>query len=197
MCAPRLTGQEERDFYFGRLFGLTAVITSKILGRTNIQSATITRVIDDLTDLALKKPWLREPATKALCTLVTILPDTDTEGIKACAEHIYQSLEKGGLVRSQDGAAVVLTLRSLPSTVRPKISAKIWQHADPLHPANLPLLSKVLREVQSDDASVKATGGFKKEPHFIWGSILQRYVDKTKDTVPFKSLWETVVESTH
>jgi DNA polymerase phi len=148
-------------------------------------------------NLALKKPWLREPAAKALCTLITVLPDTDSKRIKACAEHISKSLEKGGLVQSQDGAAVILTLRSLPSTVRPKISAKIWQHADPLHPANLSLLSKVLREVQSDETSVKATGAFKSEPHFIWALILRRYVDKAKDTVAFKSLWETVVESTH
>jgi len=110
------------------------------------------------------------------------------------ADHLSKALDEKGLVRSQDGAAVILTLQSLPRQLRPKISSKIWQHGDPLHPANLGLLNKVLREVHSEEDSVKSTGSFKSEPHFIWILILQRYRENGNDIVPFKTLWENVVE---
>lgn len=112
------------------------------------------------------------------------------------AEYIFKAVDKNGLVRSQDGAAIILALRSLPLDRRPKVSATVWQHGDPLHPSNLMLLSKVLREVQSEEDSLKTTGNFKNGPHFIWMFILQRYVENASDSVPFKSLWDTVVEST-
>jgi len=150
-------------------------------------------VIDHLIDLALKRPWLREPSANALCTLVTAIPSL-ADGAPV-ADHLSKALDEKGLVRSQDGAAVILTLQSLPRYLRPKISSKFWQHGDPLHPDNLGLLNKVLREMQSEEDSVKSTGSFKSEPHFVWMLILQRYQENTKDIVPLKTLWENVVES--
>jgi hypothetical protein len=172
---------------------LTALIQSKILARHTTRISTITRIIDRLVDLALTKSWLREPSSKALCTLIAALPEL-SEG-KSTAEYISKSLEEKGLVRSQDGAAVILTLRSLPKNLQPKISSKTWQHGDPLHHANISLLSKVLRDVPSEEDSLKATGSFKSEVHFIWRLILLQYIEHAKDIIQFKSLWEIVVES--
>jgi DNA polymerase phi len=113
------------------------------------------------------------------------------------AEEIFQKVDESGLLRSQDGAAILLALIDLSKTVKPKISAKIWQHGDPLHPSNLPLLNKVLKDVSTEDNTVKSSGSFKGAPHFVWTFILQRYLEKSKEIVGFKSLWDTVVESIH
>ena len=187
--------QEERDFYFGRLFGLTALIKSEILLRPTTSQETISATIKHLVTLALKKPWLREPSSKALCGLILTLPLLKNG--KEKGEEVFKNLEESGLLGSQDGAAILLALNSLPKKVKPKLSTKIWQHADPLHPSNLPLLNKVLKDVSSEDDIVKSSGSFKGEPHFIWTFILQKYLEKYNDIVGFKSLWDAVVESTH
>lgn len=187
--------QEERDFYFGRLFGLTALIQSEILLRPITSQEAISATIKHLVALATKKSWLREPSSKALCSLILTFPRLKNG--KEKGEEVFEDLEESGLLRSQDGAAVLLALNSLPKNVKPKLSTKIWQHADPLHPSNLPRLNKVLKEISSEDDVVKSSGSFKGEPHFVWTFILQKYIEKSKDIVGFKSLWDTVVESTH
>ena len=186
--------QEERDFYFGRLFGLTSLIQSEILLRPTTSQEAISATIKHLVNLALKKPWLREPSSKALCSLILTFPRHKSG--KEKSEEIFKKLEESGLLRSQDGAAILLALNSLPKNVKPKLSTKIWQHADPLHPSNLLLLNKVLKDISSEDDVVKSSGSFKGEPHFIWTFILQRYIENSKDIVGFKSLWGAVVEGT-
>jgi hypothetical protein len=56
-------------------------------------------------------------------------------------------------------------------------------------------LTKVLKESPSEDDAIKHTGNFKGEVHFIWMFILRRYLEQSKDIVPFEKLWKTVVES--
>ena len=116
------------------------------------------------------------------------------KGGKELGKEIFKSLEESGLLRSQDGAAILLALNSLPKHIKPKVSTKIWQHADPLHLSNLPLLNKILKDISSEDDVVKSSGSFKNEPHYIWTFILRKYLEKSKDIVGFKSLWDTVVE---
>lgn len=185
--------QEERGFYFGRLFGLTALIQSEILLRPTTSQEPISATIKHLVALALKKPWLREPSSKALCSLILTFPLLKNG--KEIGEEVFKNLEESGLLRSQDGAAVLLGLNSLPKNVKPKLSTKIWQHADPLHPSNLPLLNKALKDISSEDDVVKSSGSFKGEPHFIWTFILKRYLEKSNDIMGFNSLWDTVVDS--
>jgi DNA polymerase phi len=174
------------------LFGLNVLLESEILFRQSTSSEAITSTITGLFELALKKTWLREPASKAICSLIISLPRfTDPQTVSKTIQH---NLDESGLLQSQDGAAILLVLHSLPKELRPTAN-KIWHHADPLHTSNLSLLTKVLKESSSEDDTVKHTGNFKGEAHFIWMFILRRYIEKSKEIIPFERLWKTVVES--
>ena len=172
---------------------MSALIQSDILLRPSTSSEAIAKTIGSILNLALKKPWFREPSSKALCLLIRKIPRIP-EG-KGVAEKIYSEFEHSGLLPSQDGAAIVLTLNLLPKAFKPQMSTSIWKHANPLHSSNLALLTRVLKEIPSEDGVVKDSGNFKPEVHFIWTVILQNYVEGSKEIVGFKTFWDTVVES--
>jgi DNA polymerase phi len=167
------------------------LIQSEILVRPKTSPEAISKTIENLVTLAMKKPWLREPSSKSLCNLVLKVPQLG----KSVAEQIFQQVQEKGLLQSQDGAAILIALNSLSKIFRPKLSTDIWKHANPLHPSNLQLLSKALKEFPSEDGIVKESGNFKSEVHFIWNYILQSYIETQPKIVEFKSLWDTVVES--
>jgi DNA polymerase phi len=147
----------------------------------------ISVAIDHLVSLACKKAWLREPAAKALCSLLATLPRVQNGN--QVAEEILRKVEEGGLMATQDGAAILLALEDLPTPY--KANSKIWVHGDPTHAENLKQFAKVLKEVSSEEDTVKSSGNFKGEPHFIWTLILRRRWDEPKD---FGRLWKTVVD---
>jgi DNA polymerase phi len=191
-CANVVNIQEERDFYFGQLFGLTVLIQSEILLRTTTSPEAIVKTVDHLIRLALTKPWLREPALQALCGLISALPQLKNGHFVAAT--IQNKLEVNKILQSQDGAGIALAMFDLPKDF--KISSnKVWQQGDPLHTSNLQLLSKVLKDVPSEDDTIKQSGNFKGEAHFIWKFILQRYLNPSKEMIKFTTLWNNVVES--
>jgi DNA polymerase phi len=185
--------QEERDFYFGRLFGLTVLVQSEVLFRATTSPNAINKTVEDFFTLALTKSWLREPSSQALCGLISAPPNLKTA--KTIAESIEAKLEASGLLSTQDGAGILLTLNVVHKDIRPT-SNKVWHHGDPLHSSNLPLLTKILRETSSEEDAVKQTGGnFKGDAHFVWRLILMRYLESSKNMIKFESLWNNVVES--
>jgi hypothetical protein len=175
------------------LFGLNVLIESKVLLRPTTPSETINTTIKFLIELALKKPWLREPSSKVLCAFAASI--SQLKNGKSVAQDVVHGLDESGLIRTQDGAAIVLSLNALPKAFKPKVSSKSWQHGNPLHSSNLALFSKVLKEIPSEDDTIKTTGNFKGDIHFIWSLILERYSADAKDVVRFADLWDTVVES--
>ena len=169
------------------------LVESEILYRPSTSSETIIGVLDSFFELASKKTWLREPTAKAICTLIISLPRFRYP--ISVSKYVQQKLNDSGLLHSQDGAAILLTLHTLPDELRPH-NNEIWHHADPLHAYNLSLLTKVLKESSSEDDTVKHAGNFKGEAHFVWMFILQRYMEKATDIIPLEKLWRAVVEST-
>ena len=71
-------GSEERDYQFGRLFGILSIARSGILlpisssrnDIDNIQEVT-TGLVHDLIELYKMKIWMREPASHAIVTILT------------------------------------------------------------------------------------------------------------------------------
>jgi DNA polymerase phi len=185
--------QEERDFYFGRLFGLKVLIQSEILLRPTTSPEAVVKTVDHLFSLALTKSWLREPAFQALCGLISALPQLQNGNFVATT--IQNKLEASKILQSQDGAGIALAMHNLPKNFR-LASNKVWQHGDPLRSSNLVLLSKVLKEDTSEDDTIKHSGTSKGEAHFIWKFILQRYLNPSKDMIKFEALWNNVLEST-
>lgn len=75
----RRKGSEERDYQFGRLFGINGIVRSGILLPTE-ESADFDDIVQvtsslltDLSELYAYKKWIREPAAHAVCTLLNTL----------------------------------------------------------------------------------------------------------------------------
>jgi len=92
-------GSEERDYHFGRLFGILAIVRSHILlpsknsgteeqeGKKQIAAALAT----DLIDLFWMKKWMREPAAHGITTMLKLY--MDRQSYKGCNEIAWSLVE--------------------------------------------------------------------------------------------------------
>ncbi|KAL9183676.1 hypothetical protein ACHAXT_004532 [Thalassiosira profunda] len=67
----KMKGIEERDHVFGRLFGISAVVRSGILGADDFPAKVVEGYVQDLIDLYRYKNWMREPAAHAMIELLS------------------------------------------------------------------------------------------------------------------------------
>ncbi|KAI0103243.1 DNA polymerase phi-domain-containing protein [Nemania sp. FL0031] len=184
-------GQEERDYYFGRLFGLQCFVEAKVLFE---ESTRWPKVLDLLLELAQKKVWVRSHCG---WVIVECLPQMGQER----AEAALQKFSDMGLGKTAEGVGIWLRARSCyPSA---KFPPKPW--ADPLSPGSLPEVARVLKEnVANDNGEDAAVAKLKQsnwtaQLHFVWDLILATLLESNttdkkhmKDQV--KLFWTTVID---
>lgn len=88
-------GSEERDYQFGRLFGILAVVRSNILishSQENVEDAKdiATALTTDLVELFWLKKWMREPAAHGITTLLR--PFCEATSKKSVAKHLVEKV---------------------------------------------------------------------------------------------------------
>ncbi|KAI9886226.1 MAG: hypothetical protein M1823_001961 [Watsoniomyces obsoletus] len=196
-----LGGQERKDHYLGRLFGLKAILDSRMLLQAYRYDHHWTLMLDTIFELASKKSWLREE-----CGWIV------TEFIKSCDVHPYtQDLAKAVIDRlcankmalTPEGVAIWLTVQDLPVEVL--LPAQPWQNRDPLDPDNLDQLAGVMRDVPmvedavtgKNDAGQSSRGIWSARPNFAWMLVLDRWYREATDTkgfLFFSRFWTRVVD---
>lgn len=148
-------GSEERDYQFGRLFGILSVARSEILlprGDKGCDGDEILEVsrnfITDLIDLYSQKKWMREPAAHAIGTILNMFyGDDDTTDIASSLVEAFviPKLLQGGVKSfGAEQIAVALTIQShkqndLPSPLDKSI----------LSPETIPSVASILIETSS------------------------------------------------
>ena len=167
------TIQDERDHAFGRLFGVSAIVESRILMGTSSYRADVKALVDIICDLALQKPWLREACGSVLLKFL-ISTGTDYQGY---AEMLLDALAVRKLIRTPEAVAIWLqTEQQYPDA---KLPNKVWKNDDPLQNANKVLLAEVLRDItprtEKDNAEFGSQGQSVWNPqlHFAWDHILR------------------------
>ncbi|KAI0402796.1 DNA polymerase phi-domain-containing protein [Xylaria palmicola] len=184
-------GQEERDYYFGRLFGLQCFVEAKILFA---DSSRWPKVLDLLLEMAEKKVWIRSHCG---WVIVECLPQMGQEG----AETALQKFSDIGLGKTAEGVGIWLRARSCYPNMN--IPPKPW--TDPLSPASLPEVSRVLKENVANDTGEDAAvlklkqSNWTAQLHFVWDLILATML-KPGTTVKkslkeqIKLFWTTVID---
>ncbi|KAI1498821.1 DNA polymerase phi-domain-containing protein [Biscogniauxia marginata] len=186
-----IPGQEERDFYFGRLFGLQCFVEAKVLFD---DESRWPKVLDILLQMADKKVWMRSHCG---WVIVESLPQMG----QTRAEETLRKLSDIGLGKTAEGIGMWLRARSSYPTM--KIPSKPWQ--DPMSPAVLPELARVLKEnVAQDTGEDKIVAKIKQsnwtaQLHFVWDLILAHFLQqhemgKKHNEDHFKLFWTTVVD---
>ncbi|KJZ78344.1 hypothetical protein HIM_02382 [Hirsutella minnesotensis 3608] len=183
-----ISGQEERDHFFGQLFGVECFVRSKIL------FADATRwdqVLDVLLRLGNKKIWLRPQCG---WVLVQALEQMDEE----CVKDTLQKLEVAGLAKTPEGVAAWLVALSR----FPRLQMKPW--LNPLSPKSLSDLAAVLKESfkttpSSPDEKTPNNGkqvGWSAQLHFVWDMILASFIkgEAEADLEGFSQFWGRVVD---
>ncbi|KAI8631980.1 hypothetical protein F5Y19DRAFT_422692 [Xylariaceae sp. FL1651] len=186
-----LPGQEERDFFFGRLFGLQCFVEAKILFDDETRWP---QVLDLLLEMAQKKVWIRSHCG---WVIVESLPQMGQAG----AEAALQKLSDLGLAKTAEGVGIWLRARSCyPNMQMPQ---KHW--VDPLSPAVLPEVARVLKENVANDTGGDATvakikqSNWTAQMHFVWDLILAAFLelnttDKKQTKDQFRLFWTTVID---
>ena len=153
-----MTGQEERDVLFARLFGLTAVIQSGLLVRdaplrTSASSstaasslATYQDVLAQLIALGEKKSWLRESVWWTIGLAVDALARSQVSWKDEAVEATINSLFTEHKLWTPEKIALALKLQNLyPSLDWRKLLSPTFKNPDLLSTANLPTLAKILK----------------------------------------------------
>ncbi|RYP26477.1 hypothetical protein DL768_011711 [Monosporascus sp. mg162] len=179
-------GQEERDAYFGQLFGLQCFVEAKILFN---ESSRWLSVLDLLLKIADKKVWLR---SQCAWVIVESLPQMGQEK----AEETVQKLADIGLGKTAEGVGIWLKARSCYPGM--KFPSKPWK--DPLTASSLSELARVLKENvkqdMSEDASIAKIkqSNWTTQLHFVWDLILASLIEQGKSGNQLKLFWGTVVD---
>lgn len=184
-----ISGQEERDLLFARLFGFTAVIQSGLLVRTkplpsassSTSASTTTTstststptspsslasyqtVLTGLFALGDAKAWLRESAWWTLGLALDALHASSVPWKDAArdwtAEQIYKEREDW----SPEKVAITLKMQKLyPELGWKGLLAPAFRNKDLLSNANLPVIAKIIkdtRDEEDEDEVPKAQAG--------------------------------------
>lgn len=177
-----MKGKEERAVLFGRLFGLQVLLNSKIILQSKEEE--LLRFINVLVELSNTKSWIREVATASLIQVIRNLPERYATSLLLM---ILQKVNDLGLNLSTEGLAIYLSIDPL---LRSDVAAQInnsksnWKEGDPMRKGNLPVLAKVLKDVEVivEETDGKELDTKKKQQKSSWSSRL-----------PF--VWDLIVEN--
>jgi DNA polymerase phi len=186
-----LPGQEERDHFFGQLFGIECFVRAGILFADKSRWLA---VLDLLLKLSSKKSWL-----KSQCGYVIVQAVLKMK--KKIAEITLEKLAEEGLAKSPEGVGIwIAALDRFPDM---KVPAQPWRH--PLAATSLTILPAALkdsgRETSNEENGNKKLkqGNWTAQLHFVWDLILAHFVKLAAKSEgdaaeEFKQFWNRVVD---
>ncbi|KAJ9607320.1 DNA-directed DNA polymerase [Cladophialophora chaetospira] len=204
------SGQDERDHYYGRVFGAEAILKSGLLFEDGYESH-FSRLLELLCALALKKPWLRQECGWVLFSC--ILAEHNNIPGSFAAETI-DKLVANKLIRTPEGVAIwIATTRRFPEV---KLPASAWKSGDPLARKDVDVLADILKDArahpdqQISELSAQGSARWSANLHFAWDVVLAEIFRITESKanlgkkhknmntddkkLTFKVFWDTVVD---
>lgn len=117
-----MTGQEERDMLFARLFGITSIIQSGLLVRQDpLPSSSVpassldsfNQTLAALVALGEKKSWLRESAWWTIRLAIRVLHSSEVEWIKDAEKAMKEIIYAQNKAWTPEKVGLTLKLQSL------------------------------------------------------------------------------------
>ncbi|KAF7304662.1 hypothetical protein MKEN_01180100 [Mycena kentingensis (nom. inval.)] len=190
-----MTGQEERDLLFARLFGITAIIQSGLLVRSqplrfSVSSETsasslaaFQEALSILFALGDKKSWLRESAWWTVGLAIDALSASEVPWKDEALEYVVGAVfGENNALWSPEKLAITLKLQAiLPERNWQESLCPPFKSCDLLCSANLLTVAKILKEsaIDSDEQGASATGSWKPQLHFVWDALIERFLEST------------------
>ena len=150
-----MTGQEERDVLFARLFGLTSVIQSGLLLRdkslpssSTVASdlASFQEVLAQLIALGEKKSWLRESAWWSIGLAVDALTASSVSWKDEAFDATIAAVYSESKLWTPEKVALTLKLQAFcPSREWKQLFSPTFKNPDLLSAGNLSAIARILK----------------------------------------------------
>lgn len=153
-----MTGQEERDILFARLFGLMSVVRSGLAfrsgtlpasGSSEAEVSTLTayaEVVSQLIALGEKKSWLRESAWFAITLAVDALYESDVSWKVDAVNQTVQLLFQANEPWSPEKIALAVKLQTLyPNHSWEPYLLPPFKSVNLLSSGNLAIIARILK----------------------------------------------------
>ncbi|MCJ1249248.1 DNA-directed DNA polymerase [Trapelia coarctata] len=190
-----VSGQEERDYYLGRLFGAEAIVKSGVLFSLKSPGSHWDQLLDLIFDLAKKKSWLRKECGWVLYTALKSQSTMTAEYAQVAIDKLHSST----LARTPEGVALwVLIQSAYPDVQLPK---HVWHHGNPLHRKEKAPLAKILKETSSKDDPKEPTqkdaerGTWFHKLHFAWEVVFGALLKARSKQLTFAELWTEAIDN--
>lgn len=179
-------GQEERDHFFGQLFGIESFVRSAALFTEPSRWDTVLTL---LLSLGSKKIWLRSQCGWMVVQAIGQMSQKE-------ADSTLNKVADAGLAKTPEGVAIWLVALDR----YPDLKVKPWR--DPLSKKSLGDLTAVLKESvresgsdQNENSRNNKQAGWTAQLHFVWDIILSYYVKKgDSGAEDFDQFWLRVVD---
>ena len=150
-----MSGQEERDNLFARLFGITSIVHSGLIVRNGTLPTSSTSasslesyelVVTTLIALGEKKSWLREGAWWTLASAIETLAKSEVgwkeQGVQLTLDSIYAK----GTGWTPEKLALTLKLQALfPEEDWGPLLSSVFKNTDILSTQNLKVVANILK----------------------------------------------------
>jgi len=150
-----MSGQEERDNLFARLFGITSVIQSGLVARNGTLPTSSTSssslesyelVVTTLIALGEKKSWLRESAWWALASAIETLAESDVEWKEQGVEVTFDTICAISSGWTPEKLALTLRLQALfPKKDWSLVTSSVFKSTNILATQNLKVVANILK----------------------------------------------------
>ncbi|KAL8414968.1 hypothetical protein RB594_005974 [Gaeumannomyces avenae] len=179
----KVLGQEERDNWWGRLFGLRCFVQAGVLFTDKTRWKAVLKL---LLQLSKKKSWLQPQCGFVIAQAVPLMK-------RKLAEKTLDELTEAGLAKSPEGLGIWLVSQGAFSDIK---LPKPWQ--DPLGTKSLQDAAAVLKgstqELSDEDGGQAAKQSYTMaQLHFVWDLILDSF-KKQESVREFKVFWDRVVD---
>ncbi|KAL5490426.1 POL5 [Sanghuangporus weigelae] len=207
-----MSGQEERDMLFARLFGLKCIVQSGLLfnqkplrlsstGSSSLKGFEI--FLTELLELGEKKSWLRESCWWTLLSAVNALSKSSVPWKEKAYDFLFDCIYVKDKTWSPEKVALTLNVQKTHRDADwEAICGTYFKGSDLLSTSNLPLLGRLLKtsfpEGVEDDAAKHAVGPWKPQLHFVWDVILNELLPTEGSTSSgsFQDFYRIVVDET-
>ncbi|KAI8990992.1 DNA polymerase phi-domain-containing protein [Mycotypha africana] len=187
-----MSGEEIRDVLFGRLFGLQSIVAAGMIARSSTTTADIIRIVESLHEMATTKSYLAEVCHHVVINMLSHFKDTKHQD--EVVEKI-KALFLDGPVSNVDQLNLIIGMQQKLNNVDLSTQLAKWKNHNILHPANLKLLSNILKEIPSE--TQEALAQWKPQLHSVWDPILNMYFseNKPKNIASFQEFWTVAVDN--
>ncbi|KAJ2795836.1 DNA-directed DNA polymerase, partial [Coemansia guatemalensis] len=192
-----MSGQDQRDMRFGRIFGMMAVVQSGILTRQSTTTVELRKMVMELTAIGTKKSYLREVAYATLTSMVPLVSKLSFRD-EAVEMMVSVALDKG-VVETPDELLLAMRLRYAFPAYEWAAALPQWQGKHMLSAKNATRLKAILCETSAENPGLFSS--WHPQLHGVWNEIFDLYFNKhrayeveTLRPMEFEGLWDTVVE---